>query len=112
MDAYLAPHATDPQFLPESDLALPLGAILLTAMYMGDQVDFALYWLLQNPELYERVTGEADALWSDGDPSEEDFTPDRIDVTHRVLMESLRMTPIAPMAMRTVMNTCVVEGFE
>ena len=112
VDAYLALHVSDPQFLPESDLSLPLGAILMTAMYMGDQVGFALYWLLQNPELYERVTAEADALWAEGDPSEDDFSPDRIDVTHRVLMETLRMSPIVPMSMRTVMNTCVVEGYE
>ena len=112
VDAYLALHASDPQFLPESDLSLPLGAILMTAMYMGDQVGFALYWLLQNPELYERVTAEADALWAEGDPSEDDFSPDRIDVTRRVLMETLRMSPIVAMSMRTVMNTCVVEGYE
>ena len=112
VDAYLALHASDPQFLPESDLSLPLGAILMTAMYMGDQVGFALYWLLQNPELYERVTAEADALWAEGDPGEDDFSRDRIDVTHRVLMEALRMSPIVPMSMRTVMNTCVVEGYE
>ena len=112
VDAYLALHASDPQFLPESDLSLPLGAILMTAMYMGDQLGFALYWLLQNPELYERVTAEADALWAEGDPGEDDFSRDRIDVTHRVLMESLRMSPIVPMSMRTVMNTCVVEGYE
>ncbi len=112
VDAYLALHASDPQFLPESDLALPLGAILMTAMYMGDQVGFALYWLLQNPELYERVTAEADALWAEGDPGEDDFSPDRIDVTRRVLMEALRMSPIVAMSMRTVMNTCVVEGYE
>ncbi len=112
VDAYLALHASDPQFLPESDLSLPLGAILMTAMYMGDQLGFALYWLAQNPELYERVTAEADALWAEGDPSEDDFSRDRIDVTHRVLMESLRMSPIVPMSMRTVMNTCVVEGYE
>ena len=112
VDAYLALHATDPQFLPESDLTLPLGAILMTAMYMGDQVGFALYWLLQNPELYERVTAEADALWAEGDPGGDDFTRERIDVTHRVLKETLRMSPIAPMSMRTVMNTCVVEGYE
>ena len=37
---------------------------------------------------------------------------DRIDVTRRVLMETLRMSPIAPFANRTVMNTCVVEGYE
>ena len=112
VDAYLALNASDPQFLPESDLSLPLGAILMTAMYMGDQIGFALYWLVKNPELYERVTAEADALWAEGDPSEDDFTRDRIDVTHRVLMEALRMSPIVAMSMRTVMNTCVVEGYE
>ena len=112
VDAYLALHSSDPQFLPEADLALPLGAILMTAMYVGDQIGFALYWLLQNPQLYERVTAEADALWADGDPSEEDLSLDRIDVTHRVLMETLRMSPIVPMSMRTVMNTCAVEGYE
>ncbi len=112
VDAYLSLHASDPQFLPESDLGLPLGAILMTSMYMGDQLGFALYWLLQHPELYEQVTAEADALWAEGDPKEDDFTLDRIDVTHRVLMEALRMSPIVAMSMRTVMNTCVVEGYE
>ncbi len=112
VDAYLALHASDPQFLPESDLSLPLGAILMTSMYMGDQLGFALYWLVQNPDLYERVTAEADALWAEGDPSEDDLSLERIDVTHRVLMETLRMSPIVAMSMRTVMNTCVVEGYE
>ena len=112
VDAYIALHASDPQFLPESDLSLPLGAILMTSMYMGDQLGFALYWLAQHPELYERVTAEADALWAEGDPSEDDFSLDSIDVTHRVLMEALRMSPIVAMSMRTVMNTCVVEGYE
>ena len=112
VDAYIALHASDPQFLPESDLSLPLGAILMTSMYMGDQLGFALYWLVQHPELYERVTAEADALWAEGDPNEDDLSLDRIDVTHRVLMEALRMSPIVAMSMRTVMNTCVVEGHE
>ena len=112
VDAYLALHGSDQQFLPESDLALPLGAILMTSMYMGDQLGFALYWLASKPELYERVTAEADALWADGDPAEDDFSLDRIDVTHRVLMEALRMSPIVAMSMRTVMNTVVVEGYE
>ena len=112
VDAYLALHAADPQFLPESDLSLPLRAILMTSMYMGDQLGFALYWLVQHPELYERVTAEADALWAEGDTSEDDLSQDRIDVTHRVPMESLRMSPIVAMSMRSVMNTCVVEGYE
>ncbi len=112
VDGYLALHGTDPQFLPETDLALPLGAMLMTAMYLGDQLGFALYWMVANPDLHERVAAEADGLFANGDPSEADLTLENIDVTHRLLMETLRLTPIAPVAMRTVMNTCVVEGHE
>lgn len=112
VDAYLALHASDPQFLPETDLSLPLGAILMTSMYMGDQLGFALYWMASDPDLTERVTAEADALFAHGDPTAEDLSLENLDVTHRVLMETLRMTPIVPMSMRTVMNTCVLEGYE
>ena len=113
VDAYLALHASDPQFLPEFG---PGAAV------RGDLDDRPCTWatrsalpstgLLKNPELYERVTAEADALWAEGDPGEDDFSRDRIDVTSRVLMETLRMSPIVAMSMRTVMNTCVVEGYE
>ena len=112
VDAYLALHGSDPQFLPESDLGLPLGGMLMTAMYLGDQLGFALYWMVANPDLHDRVAAEADALFANGDPAEADLTLENIDVTHRLLMETLRLTPIAPVARRTVMNTCVVEGHE
>ena len=112
VDDYLSLHASDPQFLPQTDLGVPMGTMLMASMYMGDQLGFALYWMTKHPEIRDRVTAEADALFGDGDPSEADLTLDNIDVTHRVLMESLRMSPIVPMAMRTVMNTVVVEGYE
>ena len=112
VDGYLSLHASDPQVLPESDLPLPLGMMLLGGMYLGDQLGFALYWMVANPDLYERIGREADALFGDGDPSESDFNRDRIDVTHRLLMETLRLTPIAPMSLRTVVNRCVVEDHE
>ncbi len=112
VDDYLSLHASDPQFLPETDLGVPMGTMLMASMYMGDQLGFALYALVRDPELYARVEAEADALFANGDPTETDLTLENIDVTHRVLMESLRLTPIVPMAMRTVMNTCVVEGCE
>ena len=112
VDNYLSLHASDPQFLPQTDLGVPMGTMLMASMYMGDQLGFALYWLVSNPDLYDRVTAEADALFAEGDPSDSDLTLDNIDVSHRVLMESLRMSPIVPMAMRTVMNAVVVEGHE
>ena len=112
VDEYLSLHATDPQFLPETDLGVPMGTMLMASMYMGDQLGFALYWMVRDRHLYDRVQAEADALFTEGDPSEADLTLENIDVTHRLLMESLRLSPIVPMAMRTVMNTCVVENYE
>ena len=40
----------------------------------------------------------------EGDPTGEDMTLAAIDVTHRFLMECMRMYPIVPMSMRDVMN--------
>ena len=68
--------------------------------------------MASQPDLYQKIRSEADALFENGDPDGEDFTPSAIDVTHRFLMECLRMYPIVPLSMRTVMNTCVVEGYE
>ena len=86
--------------------------MLMTSMYLGDQLGFALYWMVANPDLHDRVAAEADALFANGDPAEADLTLENIDVTHRLLMEALRLSPIAPVSRRTVMNTCVVEGHE
>jgi cytochrome P450 len=111
-DGYLGINASDPQFLPESDLNVPLGTTLMASMYLGDQLGFAIYAMLSHPDLYERVTAEADALFANGNANEDAIRPDKIDVTHRLLMETLRMYPIAAMGMKNIMNTCVVDGFE
>ena len=81
-------------------------------MYLGDALSFALYSMVTQPALYERIRAEADALFADGDPDSEDFTTEAMDVTHRFVMESMRVHPIVPMSLRTVMNGCVVEGYE
>ncbi len=112
VDGYFALHANEPQFLPETDFGFPLGTALLTGMYLADMTSFIFFYLVSNPDIYRRVQAEADALFADGDPNGEDLTPDRIDVTHRVLMEALRLTPITAFTMRNVMNTCIVEGYE
>jgi cytochrome P450 len=112
MDGYFALHANEPQFLRETDFSFPLGTALLTGMYLADMTSFTLYFMLSNPDVYERVQAEADALFADGDPSGEDLKPDKIDVTHRVLLEALRLTPITAFTMRNVMNSCNVAGYD
>ena len=109
-DDLLSLNVSDPQLVPESNLRFALSAALIASVYLGDTLSFAVYAMASQPELYERIRGEADALFDDGDPRHEDFTPSAIDVTHRFLMECLRMHPIAPMSIRNVMNSCEVEG--
>ena len=111
-DDLLSLHTSDPQFLPESNLRFALSAPLLASMYCGDALSFAVYAMASQPELYDRIRSEADALFDGGDPDGEDLTLSAIDVTHRFLMECMRLYPVVPVSLRTVMNACVVEGYE
>ncbi len=104
-------YASDPQFLPESNMGFSLSAPMLGSMYLGDALAFALYAMASHPELYSRIRSEADALFDDGDPDEEGLAKSAIDVTSRFVMECMRMYPIVPMSLRNVMNSCVVENY-
>ena len=112
VDDYLSLHASDPQFLPESNLLFAFSAALIASVYLGDTFSLIVHAMASQPELYTRIQAEADALFAKGDPEREDFTPANIDVTHRFLIECLRMYPIVSMSIRNVMNTCVVEDYE
>ena len=112
VDEYLSLHASDPQFLPESNLLFAFSGALIASVYLGDTFSLMVYAMASQPELYARIQAEADALFANGDPGKEDFTPANIDVTHRFLMECLRMYPIVSMSIRNVMNSCSVENHE
>ena len=111
-DDYLSLHASDPQFVPESKLRFAFTPALVASAYLGDASSFALYAMASQPEIYAKIQAEANTLFSNGDPDGEDINPSSINVTHRFLVECLRMYPIVPMSMRHVMNSCVVEDYE
>ena len=111
-DDWLSLHASDPQLVPEANLRFALSAALVASVYLGDALSFAVYAMASRPELHRKIRAEADALFADGDPDGDDFDQTSMEVTHRFLMECLRMYPIVPMSMRDVMNTFVLEGYE
>ena len=111
-DDLLSLHASDPQFVPESNLRFALSAALVASIYLGDALTFAVYAMASRPDLYARIRREADALFDGGDPDGDAFSRSAVDVTRRFHRECLRMYPIVPMSMRDVMNSCVVEGYE
>ena len=111
-DAILELHRSDPQFLPETDITFPFVASMVASIYLGSALSFAIYSLVRDPGLYERIHREAVALFGNGrDPEAKDFTLENIDVTHRFCLESARMHPVIPWQLRTVMNQCAIDGF-
>ena len=111
-DELLSMHTSDRQFLPESNLRFVFSAPLLAAMYVGDQLCFVLHAMVSQPEYYDKIRAEADAVFGDGDPDTETLTGPATDITRRFIMECLRLYPTVPMSIRNVMNACVVEGYE
>ena len=113
-DAILELHRNDPQFLPETDITFPFVAAMVASIYLGSALGFAVYAMVSDPDLYAGIRAEADALFGGNrEPGAEDFSNlGSIDVTHRLFLESERMYPVIPWQLRTVMNQCVVNGFE
>ncbi len=111
VDDLMELHHSDPAFLPETDLGFAFIAPIIAGHYTGSAMAFSIYELLNNPDCREQIVAEADALFADGDPAGADFTLRNIDVTHRFIMEVLRLYPIIPMHLRTAMNAFEVEGY-
>ena len=112
VDDLLSLHAHNPLLMPEANLRFNVSATLLASMYVGDAFGFVLYAIASQPELYDKIRSEADALFSNGDPTGKDFTPANIEITDRFINECLRVYPVVPMSMRGVVNTFTVEGYE
>ena len=112
VDEFLRVHTDDPQFLPQSDLNMYFIATLITGIYLGSGLAFSLSTMTSHPEVYEKIKAEADALFSNGNPSAEDFTPEAVDTTYRLFKETQRIFPVVPVQIRHVMNPCNIEGHE
>ena len=111
IDELLALHRADPYFMPETDLWISvLGPFFAGLDTVTSITSFMLYELLKHPDLLERVTAEADALFAGGIPTVKDLR--ELDVIHRVAMETMRRHSLTPMIQRTVSNSFEFEGYE
>ena len=110
-DDLLSLHASDPQFLPETDLPFAFVSSLLAAFYLGSALSFAVYAMVSQPALYRRIQAEAATFFANGEPVGEEVQEFNIDVTHRLIMECQRMYPVVPMQVRNVMNAFTLEGY-
>jgi cytochrome P450 / NADPH-cytochrome P450 reductase len=74
-------------------------------------LSFALYYVVNDPDVLARAQAEVDALWGcqhDPDPTFEDVG--RLRYVRQILNESLRLWPIAPMFSRAAREDTVLGG--
>ena len=112
IDDLISLHDSDPQYFPDTDTRFMMIIPFVAAMYMGTAVGFGLYLMVSHPDIFQRVRREAEALFANGDPGPEDLKEEAIDTAHRLILETLRIYPSVPLQLRTVMNSCIVEGYE
>ncbi len=109
IDDVLALHRADPQFLPETELVSACIGPFVAGLHTAASVATCmLYAVLKHPETLARMLPEVDALFASGGPTAHKLRA--MDVTHRVAMESLRLYRVAPVLVRTVVNTFEFAG--
>ena len=102
-------HRSDPQFMPETDMsAMVLSPYLVGIETVANTCAFTLYAILKHPNLKARIVAEADRFFL-GPLSAESLQ--QLDVTHRVVLESMRMYPAAPVIFRKVANSFDFAGY-
>ncbi len=111
-DELMALHGSDPQFIPEQNLLFMLAVTpVFQSLYLGDMLGFVLFEMARQPHIAARIHEEAAALFDGGDPGKDELSLDKFDVTHRFLMECMRLYPIIAVNLRNVANTCVVDNY-
>ena len=102
-------HEADPQFMPEIDMiAVASAPYAFGIETVANTCVFTLYAILKHPDIRAQVVAEADEFFSGP------LTAERLgelDVTHRVILESLRMWPSPPAIFRTVVNSFDFAGY-
>lgn len=111
VDDAMEMHLNDPDLLPESDLIQVIVSPFVAGLdTVASTISCMLYEVLARPDVLARIHAEVDALFAKGEVSEEDMTPKVIPTLFMAMMETLRLHPIAPLAMRVANKDFVFEG--
>ena len=111
IDEILVMNREDPQFLPETDYLMTfLGPYIAGLDTVASVCSYMLYALLKHPHLLVQMRTEVDALFERGEGGIVENLG-MLDVTHRIVLETLRMYPIVPAVTRTVSNSFEFGGF-
>ncbi len=110
IDDLLELNRSDPQLMQETDLLVNIIAPYLVGIDTSASVcAFMLYSLLANPDLLERMRTEVDEMFDRGPPTAEALG--KLEVTHQIAIETLRIYPVIPALIRVVSNSFEFGGY-
>jgi len=110
IDDIMNAHLTQPDVMPASNLILTItGPYVAGLDTVANTTAAIVYTVLKHPEVKVRVLKEVDALFAEGEISE-DHLLHRIPSLNGAIMETMRLYPIAVAQMRTANRDFVFEG--
>jgi cytochrome P450 len=110
IDDIMHAHVERPDVMPASDLLVTLTGPYVAGLDTVANTTAAItYTVLKYPEVKRRVLEEVDALFAEGEISEEGLLA-RLPSLQGAIMETMRLYPIAVAQMRTANKDFVFEG--
>lgn len=112
IDNIMEAHVKQPHVMPASDLVVTITGPYVAGLDTVANTTAAItYTVLKHPEVKRRVLEEVDALFADGEISEEHLLQ-RIPALQGAIMETMRLYPIAVAQMRTANKDFVFAGHQ
>ena len=112
IDDIMEAHVTRPEVMPASDLIVTVtGPYVAGLDTVANTTGAMVYGVLKHPEILARVQKEVDALFADGEISEEQLMS-KLPATNGAIMEAMRLFPVAAAQIRIANKDFVFEGHQ
>ena len=103
-------YAAHPEVMTKHDAIAAVDSFLSGAVVaMESPIAFLMFHIAQNPELAREITAEADEAFAGGVPTLDALM--QMDKTRRTVMETLRLHPPVPVAVRYATSDFEFAGF-
>lgn len=112
IDDIWAAHIETPEIMPAGDLLVALTGPYVAGLDTVANTTAAItYTVLKNPDVKARVLAEVDALFAEGEVTEDGLMK-RLPSLQGAIMETMRLYPIAVAQMRTANKDFVFDGHQ
>jgi cytochrome P450 len=112
IDDIMQAHERDPELIPEQDVPWMIAGPYVAGLdTVAMTTSSCLYMILKHPDIHRRMREEVDALYSQG-PVDEATYMRSLPITNNVILEAMRLYPIAVAQVRVANKDFVFAGHQ